>query len=202
MFRKAITITAAASCVLALAACSSSSGNDAETTEVDDTKVETTVSAETSTPAETDALAADVTVTNAWVRSVPGEDGMNMGAIYATVTSKSDDAIVSASIEPVSAAETVEVHEVVMDDNGEMKMQMVERVELAAGSATELKPGSYHIMLMGMPEVLAVGTELTATIVLENYGPVTFTAVVREDTMPSMDAGGDMADSGDAHGGG
>jgi copper(I)-binding protein len=187
--KKAGFALVAATCSIALVACSSST--DESTPEVT-VPAETTEQPATSAPQDTTPMVETVTVADAWARSVPG----GMGAIYATFTSPTDDAILSASIEPAAAAGKVEVHEVVADASGKMAMQMIERVELAAGQPVQFKPGSYHIMLMEMPEVLPVGTEITVTVVLEKAGPVMFTAVVRENTMPDMGSGSMDMDSG------
>jgi hypothetical protein len=171
-----------------LAACSS---NEKDTSGTEATAAPAVTAEPQPAVTEPVTTAESVTVTNAWARSVPG----GKGAIYAEILSTADDAILSASIEPATAAGKVEIHEVVTGDDGMMKMQMVERIPLTAGQITELKPGSYHIMLMDMPEVLDLGTRIEVTLVLENAGPVTFTATVRENTMPDMsgDMSGDMS---------
>jgi copper(I)-binding protein len=77
-----------------------------------------------------------------------------------------------------------------------MKMQKVDRVQVKAGVPTELKPGSYHIMMTDMPETLPIGTEITVTAVFEKAGPVTFKATVTENSMPDM-GGGMMSEESD-----
>jgi len=45
----------------------------------------------------------------------------------------------------------VEIHEMKMDNNV-MKMRQITGLDLAAGKMVELKPGSYHIMLLELKQ--------------------------------------------------
>ena len=99
------------------------------------------------------------------------------GAVYVKVSNhgQGPDAIVSASSE---AAETVELHEAV-NDAGVMRMRPVPRIEVPAGATVELKPGGYHIMLLGLRGDLKPGTTVKVTLSLEKAGPMTVEAQVR-----------------------
>lgn len=171
----------------------------AETTAAETTAVETTA-AET-VPAETEIL-----VEGAWVRNSPAN--VDKGAAYLTITSPVDDKLLSASVD-ASIATTVEIHEMVpVDDatettmdmgtettmgmgmghgpgpgpgSGEMKMQEVEFIALPAGEAVALKPGGYHIMLIGLIVPLELGTTITLTLVFENAGEITVDVPVLEE---------------------
>jgi len=103
---------------------------------------------------------AQVTVTDAWVRgTVPGQKAT--GA-FMSITSATDATLVSASS---PAAKVVEIHEMVMD-GGVMKMRAVDKLALPAGKPVQLKPGSYHVMLMGITEPLAEGQTVPVTLTL------------------------------------
>lgn len=66
-------------------------------------------------------------------------------------------------------AERVEIHEMRMD--GEvMKMREVPALELPAGQTVELKPGSYHLMLMGLKRALPPGEDVPLTLIIEGKG--------------------------------
>jgi hypothetical protein len=99
------------------------------------------------------------------------------GAVYVKISNhgQGPDAIVSASSE---AAETVELHEV-LNDAGVMRMRPVPRIEVPAGATVELKPGGYHIMLLGLRGDLKPGTTVKVTLSLEKAGPMTVEAQVR-----------------------
>lgn len=105
---------------------------------------------------------SQVTVSNAWVRAtVPGQQATGM---FATLTAKQDSTLVSAS-SPVAG--TVEVHEMKMEGDV-MKMRAVPALALPAGQAVSLKPGSYHVMLMGLKKPLPDGSSVPLKLVIED----------------------------------
>lgn len=61
------------------------------------------------------------------------------------------------------AAETVELH-THLNENGMMKMRAVPAIPIPAGGHTELKPGSYHVMLIGMKRPLQAGDIVPITL--------------------------------------
>ena len=79
------------------------------------------------------------------------------------LTSGSDMRLVGAD-SPL--ASVVEIHEMIMDGNV-MKMNAVPGVDLPAGKTVELKPGGYHVMLMGLKQQVKDGDEVPVSIVVE-----------------------------------
>jgi copper(I)-binding protein len=77
-------------------------------------------------------------------------------------------------------ASVVEIHETVLQ--GEvMKMQMLpEGLEIPAGGEVLLKPGSYHVMLIGIRDDLAPGERFSMDLQFEKAGTVTIEVEVRE----------------------
>jgi copper(I)-binding protein len=63
---------------------------------------------------------------------------------------------------------------------GMMTMQPVESIPVPAGEKVELAPGGYHIMLLEVKKVLAVGDTIEVTLTFEKAGEITTTAEVRE----------------------
>jgi len=129
---------------------------------------------------------ADVKVTDAWARASSAV--ASAGAAYMKIenTGSAADALIGASS---PAATTVEVHETVAmgspapdasGDGGMMGMQPVKRLEIPAGGTVELKPGSYHIMLIGLKQDLKVGDSIEITLTFEKVGEIKVTATVRE----------------------
>jgi len=55
----------------------------------------------------------------------------------------------------------------------------VAKVEVAPGARVELKPGSYHLMLIGLKRTLAPGQTVTLTLRFERAGALTARAEVR-----------------------
>jgi copper(I)-binding protein len=77
-------------------------------------------------------------------------------------------------------AKVVEIHETVMA--GEvMKMQMLAQgLEVPPKGEVLLKPGSYHVMLIGMERDLKVGEMFTIELLFEKSGTIALEAEVRE----------------------
>jgi periplasmic copper chaperone A len=63
-------------------------------------------------------------------------------------------------------ATDVEIHEMKMED-GVMKMRAVDALPLPAGQAVALKPGSYHVMLMGLKSPIKAGDAVPLTLTVE-----------------------------------
>jgi hypothetical protein len=137
---------------------------------------------------------SSITVTDPWARASSAVAAA--GAAYMTIenTGSAADALVGAS-SPVAA--TVEVHETVTMEGaapsdgmgasspapsggGMMGMQPVARLEIPAGGTVDLKPGSYHIMLIDLNQELKPGAKIEITLTFEKAGKITVTAEVRE----------------------
>ena len=105
--------------------------------------------------------AAQTTVTDPWVRgTVPQQQAT--GA-FMQITSAQGGKLVSAS-SPVAGV--VEIHEMAMDGNV-MKMRAIPGLDLPPGKAVVLKPGGYHVMLMGLKQPLKDGETVPLTLVVE-----------------------------------
>jgi len=104
-------------------------------------------------------------------------DGGATGAVYATIanTGKEADALVSASS---NASQTVELHEV-KNEGGVMKMRPVPMIGLPAGGKVEMKPGGYHVMLIGLKRDLKPGDTVEVTLKFDRGGEVRVDAPVK-----------------------
>lgn len=109
------------------------------------------------------ALAQSVDVQGAWARATV--QGQTATGAFMTLTAKANTRLVGAS-SPVAGV--AEVHEMVMD-GGVMKMRAVAGgLELPAGKAVELKPGSYHVMLMDLKLPVQKDTTIPLTLTFKN----------------------------------
>ena len=104
---------------------------------------------------------AEVTVTEAWVRTTVPEQ--KASGAYMKIRSSEDAKLVAAS-SPV--AKTVEVHEMMMDGNV-MKMRAIDALPLPAGQTVELKPGGYHVMLIGLAKPIERDQRVPLTLTIE-----------------------------------
>ena len=76
-----------------------------------------------------------------------------------------------------NAAGMVELHETRM--NGKMmQMRRIYQIDIPANGSVELKPGSYHVMLMGLDKGLAAGTTETLTLTFSDNSQKTVEASV------------------------
>ena len=119
-----------------------------------------------------------ITVSNAWARRAAGGHGSTAnGAVYMTIANggATADAVVSATSD---AAKVVELHEV-RNEGGVMAMRPLERFPLPAGGTLEMKPGSYHVMLLGLTRHLHAGDTVKVTLTFEKALPMTVEASVR-----------------------
>jgi copper(I)-binding protein len=127
---------------------------------------------------------AQVTVADAWVRAtVPQQKATGM---FASVTSVKGGKVVSA-LSPV--AEVVEIHEMAMDNNV-MRMRAIPALDLPAGKAVELKPGGFHVMLMGLKQQVKEGDTVPVTLVFEGADGKRESVEVKATARATNSAGG------------
>jgi len=107
------------------------------------------------------AAQAQVKVDDPWVRATVAPQKAT-GAFMQLTSVKAVKVVAASS--PVAAM--VEIHEMKMDD-GVMKMRAVDALPLPAGQAVALKPGSYHVMLMGLKGPIKAGETVPLTLTVE-----------------------------------
>ena len=111
------------------------------------------------------AAAADaINVIDPYVRAMP--PGQKVTGAFMTLqnNSDSDRALVRAASD---AAQTVELHEHLHKD-GMMQMREVEKIDIAKGATTQLKPGGLHVMLIGLTRPLQVDDIVTIKLVFDD----------------------------------
>jgi len=106
--------------------------------------------------------AAQVSVTDAWVRGTVA--GQKATGAFMQLKSPADSALVEAAS---TAAKIVEIHEMKME-GGMMKMSAIDKLALPAGKAVDLKPGSYHVMLMDLVVPLKEGDTVPLKLTFED----------------------------------
>jgi hypothetical protein len=121
-----------------------------------------------------DALAADysvgsIEVGNPWTRATP--KGATVAGGYMTISNKGSapDRLVGGS---ATVAGRFEVHQMAMEQ-GIARMRPVQGgLEIKPGETVELKPGSFHVMLMGLNQQLQKGQKVKGTLEFERAGKV------------------------------
>ncbi len=109
----------------------------------------------------------DLVVHHPWANPTP--KGADVGAGYLAIDNagKSADRLIAATAEN---AARVEIHEMSMAD-GVMKMrELPTGLEIPAGGEVELKPGSYHLMLLGLKQPIVAGVRFKGTLTFEHAG--------------------------------
>jgi len=104
-----------------------------------------------------------------WSRAVP--KGAKVAAGYMTIKNMGTetDRLVGGST-PVAGR--FEIHEMSMD-KGVMKMRPLSSgVEIKPGATVELKPSSFHIMMMDLKEPIERGRPFKASLMFEKAGAV------------------------------
>ena len=121
-----------------------------------------------------DAKIGSISIDDVWART--GQPGQ-VSAAYMDVKNKgAADKIVSANCD---CAKATELHDVKMVD-GAMKMVPVSGMDVPANGELKLKPGAYHIMLIGLNRPLVAGETLPIKIKFEKAGEVTVQAKVKD----------------------
>ena len=110
------------------------------------------------------ADANDVVVRDGWVQEGPPSQTITAAYMVIENHTGTDISLRSASTE---VAEVVELHKVELVD-GIMKMHRVERIDIPNGGTAELKPGGYHLMVIGLKKKLKDGDKVTFTLQFSN----------------------------------
>ncbi len=162
---RAVTALAALTLTLGLGAC----GGSTTTTST------TTPAASAASAPKGSGQAASVTITDPWVKAV--DTGMTGAFFVLKNTGSAPVHLVSAS-SPVSMK--MELHETVMASTGSMQMQEKKGgFTIAAGGSHEFKPGSDHVMFMGIGAPVKSGTTVTFTLAFQDGSTLPVTAEVR-----------------------
>ncbi|QEP44865.1 copper chaperone PCu(A)C [Ectothiorhodospiraceae bacterium BW-2] len=133
-----------------------------------------------------DSLNEGVSIQHGWVRAVPPTSRMSAAYMQLQNHATEEDHLVSATSD---VAKVVELHNV-RKHSGMMEMYQVKSIGISGGSTTELKPGSYHIMLIDLVKPLKVGDQISLTLNFMNGGAQTITLPVKEGGMMRMPQGG------------
>ena len=114
-------------------------------------------------------LASDVMVMDAFARA-SAVSTAKAGAVYMTLTNQGavPDRLLKIT---TPAAASASLHESAEKD-GVASMRPVEALEIPAGGSVELKPGGYHVMLMGLKAPLKKGDMIMLQLNFEHAGLV------------------------------
>ena len=139
-----------------------------------------------------DYKAGALDVADPWSRATPKGASVAAGYMKISNSGTAPDRLMSGSSD---VASKFEVHEMTME-NGVAKMRPVNGgLEIKPGQTVEFKPGSFHIMFVGLKKPLANGDHIKATLMFERAGTLNVEFDVHEmgasttgakDSMPGM----------------
>ncbi|MCA3555256.1 copper chaperone PCu(A)C [Aestuariivirga sp.] len=122
----------------------------------------------------TGAHASSVMVMQAYARA-SATPTAETGAAYVSLMLHGEaDRLIAVS---TPAAKMAGLHKTV-EAEGVMKMEHVDGIGIPAHGMLEMKPGGYHIMLMGLTQPLKEGGEIELTLTFEKAGEVRVKAKV------------------------
>lgn len=114
--------------------------------------------------------AGDLDINHPWSRATPQGAAVAAGYLSVTNNGSTPDRLVSVTAE---IAERAEIHEMSVDSAGVMKMQALpDGLDIPAAGKVELKPGSFHIMFLGLKNPVKQGDMFKGTLTFEKAGTV------------------------------
>ena len=126
-----------------------------------------------------DVKVGNLSIDDVWART--GQPGQVSAAFMDVKNKGTADKIVSAHCD---CAKATELHDMKMAD-GKMLMMQVPAMDVPANGDLKLKPGGYHIMLIGLNRPLAAGETLPIKLKFEKAGEVTVQAQIKDKGMPA-----------------
>ena len=114
-----------------------------------------------------DFQAGEVAIGHPWTRAV-GAHGTGAGFLKLTNTGTQPDRLLSAT-SPV--APVVELHSMVRDGDV-MRMRPVQDITIAPGQTVELRPGGFHVMMVGLTAAMNQGSRVPLILRFERAGEV------------------------------
>jgi copper(I)-binding protein len=108
--------------------------------------------------------AKDLVIRDGWIQE--GPPSQKITAAYMVIENHGDADI---SLESASSqiAQVIELHKMELTD-GMMKMRRVGSIKIPAGGIVELKPGGYHLMVIGLNKELKDGDVVSITLQFNN----------------------------------
>ena len=121
-------------------------------------------------------MASNIKIEDAYARATPPNLPNSAAFLSITNTSDKDIALIAASS---SVANVAELHTHDMKD-GAMRMYQVPKIDIKANSTTTLKPGGFHVMMIGLKQKpLKVGQNIDLELTFSNNEKVSLSIPVK-----------------------
>jgi copper(I)-binding protein len=122
----------------------------------------------------------NISISGELIRMVPPSTQNSACFLKLTNSSAKDIKLIKAES---SISKSVEIHETVMD-SGKMMMRPIADITIPANGSVELKPGSLHIMFLGLVSPLKLGDSHKVKLIFDTKKSITIQASVKE--IPGM----------------
>ncbi len=143
-------------------------------------------------------------VNAAWVRVAPA--GSDVMGAYFSLANEGEARVVVHGVSS-SQFDRAQMHETVVNDNGQASMQPLEKVVVPAGETVDFKPGGRHVMLFAPTQTYAAGDQVELILACGTQNAELPVAATVRAEQPGAANEGEMArksgqamDNGMAHG--
>lgn len=118
----------------------------------------------------------EIVIENSRIKAVPASSQNSAGFMILRNNSNKNIQLVKAESD---ISDVVELHTMTMID-GMMKMRPVEKIEIKAKGFTELKPGGFHVMFIGLKAPLKENENKNVKLTFSNGQKETISMPVKE----------------------
>lgn len=116
--------------------------------------------------------AGDLELKHPWSRETPSGAKVAGGYIVIKNTGSTPDRLISANAD---ISEHAEIHEMAVKDGVMTMRPLSDGLQIPAGGEIVLKPGSYHLMFIGLKQPTKKGESFPGTLTFEKAGKVEVT---------------------------
>ncbi len=115
-----------------------------------------------------DAKVGTITIGHPWARATPGAV-KNSAAFMMFDNKGAADKLIGVSGD---IAKEIQIHSMITEA-GVMKMREIKSLDIPANGMAELKPGGFHVMLIGLKDGLKEGEKFPLKLKFEKAGEIT-----------------------------
>ena len=116
-----------------------------------------------------------ISIGHPWARATPGAV-KNSAAFMVLVNNGAADRLIAVSGD---VAKDIQIHSMITEA-GVMKMREIKALDIPANGTAELKPGGFHVMLIGLKDGLKDGEKFPLKLKFEKAGEVTVQVTVEK----------------------
>jgi len=111
----------------------------------------------------------DLVIAAPWTRATP--EGATRGAGYLKITNmgKESDRLTGGTFD---GADKVEIHEMKMNGDTMTMRELTDGLEIKPGETAEFRPGSYHLMFVGLKKPILMGANVKGSLTFERAGSI------------------------------